>query len=64
MQYGLRSVHYFGAKCWNDIPIDIGIHHLLVAFVKSSKPSSLKTITNHRSPKLKAITLHQIMELT
>ena len=22
-QYGLRSVRYFGAKCWNDIPLDI-----------------------------------------
>ena len=22
-QYGLRSVRYFGAKCWNDIPMDI-----------------------------------------
>ena len=22
-QYGLRSVRYFGAKCWNDIPVDI-----------------------------------------
>ena len=22
-QYGLRSVHYHGAKCWNDIPVDI-----------------------------------------
>ena len=23
LQYCLRSVRYFGAKCWNDIPIDI-----------------------------------------
>ena len=22
-KYGLRSVHYHGAKCWNDIPVDI-----------------------------------------
>ena len=23
LQYGLRSVRYFGAKCWNDIPVEI-----------------------------------------
>ena len=23
LQYGLRSVRYCGAKCWNDIPVDI-----------------------------------------
>ena len=23
LQYGLRSVHYHGAKCWNDIPVEI-----------------------------------------
>ena len=23
LQYGLRSVCYFGAKCWNDIPVEI-----------------------------------------
>ena len=22
-QYGLRSIHYHGSKCWNDIPVDI-----------------------------------------
>ena len=22
-QYGLRSVSYYGAKCWNDIPVNI-----------------------------------------
>ena len=23
LQYGLRSVRYFGAKCWNGIPVEI-----------------------------------------
>ena len=23
LQYGIRSVRFFGAKCWNDIPVDI-----------------------------------------
>ena len=23
LQYGLRSVRYCGARCWNDIPVDI-----------------------------------------
>ena len=23
MQYGLRSVGYFGAKCWNSIPVNV-----------------------------------------
>ena len=23
LQYGLRSVRYYGAKCWNDIPVEI-----------------------------------------
>ena len=23
LQFGLRSVRYYGAKCWNDIPVDI-----------------------------------------
>ena len=23
LQYGLRSVRYFGAKCWSDIPVEI-----------------------------------------
>ena len=23
LQYGLRTVCYFGAKCWNDIPVEI-----------------------------------------
>ena len=22
-QYGLRSIHYHGSKCWNDIPVEI-----------------------------------------
>ena len=39
-QYGLQSVCYFGAKCWNDIPMDIkkspstiGFHRKLKAFL-------------------------------
>ena len=31
LQYGLRSVRYCGAKCWNDIPVDIKRYHLLKA---------------------------------
>ena len=23
LQYGLRSVHYYGAKCWNNISLEI-----------------------------------------
>ena len=23
LQYGLRSVRYFGAKCWNNTPLEI-----------------------------------------
>ena len=43
-QYGLRSVRYFGAKCWNDIPMDKKNHPLLLVFVLNSKRSSLKII--------------------
>ena len=44
LQYGLRSVRYFGAKYWNDIPIDIKrspskkiFHRKLKAFFFESK---------------------------
>lgn len=38
LQYGIRSVRYYGAKCWNEIPINI-----------KTSPSS-----NHFRQKLKA----------
>ena len=64
VQYGLRSVSYFCANCWNGIHANIKFPHLLVAFIKNSKPSSLKITTNHRSPMSRAITFHPIIKLT
>ena len=49
LQYGLRSVRYHGAKCWNDVPVEIRNSPSVLAFVKNSKLSYLKTITNHRN---------------
>ena len=46
LQYGLRTVCYFGAKCWNDIPVEIKNPHLQIIFDKKSKPTSLKETTN------------------
>ena len=46
LQYGLRSVRYFGAKCWNDILVEIKNPHLQIIFDKKSKPTSLKETTN------------------
>ena len=36
-QYGLRSVRYFGAKCWNDIPMDIRKSSSTISFRRKLK---------------------------
>ena len=36
-QYGLRSVRYFGAKCWNDIPMDIKESPSAISFRRKLK---------------------------
>ena len=36
-QYGLRSVRYFGAKCWNDIPMDIKKSPSAISFRRKLK---------------------------
>ena len=36
-QYGLRSVRYFGAKCWNDIPMDIKKSPSTISFRRKLK---------------------------
>ena len=36
-QYGLRSVRYFGAKCWNDIPMDIKQSPSTISFCRKLK---------------------------
>ena len=38
-QYGLRSVRYFGAKCWNTIPMRMKVSPS-VAFANNSKQFS------------------------
>ena len=45
VQYGLRSVCSFGARCWNIIPMCTKILPRLLVFVLCSKRPSLKTIT-------------------
>ena len=41
-QYGLRLVRCFGAKCWNDIPMDVKSCPLQSVSIVNSKLSSLK----------------------
>ena len=36
-QYGLRSVRYFGAKCWNEIPMDIRKSYSTISFRRKLK---------------------------
>ena len=36
-QYGLRSVGYYGAKCWNDIPVNIKRSPSLTVFCSKLK---------------------------
>ena len=38
LQYGIRSMRFFGAKSWNNIPVDIKDPHLLSIFVKGFEP--------------------------
>ena len=42
LQYGLVLVGCFGAKCWNDIPINIKISPSKKFSFENSKPFSLK----------------------
>ena len=66
-QCGLQSVCYFGAKCWNDIPMDIRNHPLQSVFVVNSKLSSLKIIITvdprilgtNRSPSAVSFNFHE-----
>ena len=36
-QYGLRSVRYFGARCWNDIPMNIKKSPSTISFRRKLK---------------------------
>ena len=51
LQYGIRSVRFYGAKCRNDIPVGLKNHPLLIFFEKNSKLFSFKTTTkvDHRN---------------
>ena len=42
VQYGLRSVRYFGAKCWNDILVDIKVHHHQSLLLSRTSPGLIK----------------------
>ena len=53
-----------GLRVEMTFPLIKKFRHLLVALVENSKPSSLKTIISHGSPKFKDIALGQIMKLT
>ena len=67
LQYGLRSVRYHGAKCWNDIPVAIKNTPSANTFRRKLKPSSLEVSTNFdwrrvdlkRSPTAQSIILIQ-----
>ena len=62
-QYGLRSVRYFGAKCWNDIPMDIKHSPSTISFVVNSKSSSLKIIIKIDLSWHKKVTIHLVTRL-
>ena len=70
-QYGLRSVCYFGAKCWNDSPMDIRKSSSSISFHVNSKLSSLKIIITvdlrivgtNRSPSALSFIFHEIHEI-
>ena len=47
LQYGLRSVRYFGAKCWNSIPFDLECSPSAPSFRQKLKAYFLRIITNH-----------------
>ena len=51
LQYGLRSVRYFGAKCWNSIPSEIksspSCFHSFFELVESVHPYLTRQATNN-----------------
>ena len=49
MQYGIRSVPFFGAMCWNDIPVDIKISHSANIFQQNLKAFKSTTKVVHRN---------------
>ena len=47
LQYGLRSVRYYGAKCWNEIPVGIKLLPSAISFHCKLKAFLLES--NHQS---------------
>ena len=43
LQYGLRSVRYYGAKCWNEIPVGIKISPSAISFRRKLKAFLLES---------------------
>ena len=44
LQYGIRSVHFYETKCWNDIPVGMKKSPSANIFRKNSKLSSFKPL--------------------